>query len=106
VESESGPSSIPTLQTIDTAYQEVTHLPILIDQANHEHAQLSQQIEQSIAEIETIRADKEALAIETAVLKEKLRVAREETQRFGEAALRIKRDFDEFVEKTGANVPK
>jgi hypothetical protein len=99
-------STIPALQTIDTAYQEAAHLPTLIDQANHEHAQLSQQIEQSIAEIDAIRAEKEALAVEAAVLREKLRVAREDTQRFSEVACRIKRDFDDFVEKTGANVPK
>jgi hypothetical protein len=103
---ESGPSSIPTLQTIDVSYQEVAHLPVLIDQANNEHAQLSQQIEQSIAEIDAIRAEKEALAIETAVLREKLRVANDETQRFGQAAMRIKRDFDEFVQRTGANIPQ
>jgi hypothetical protein len=97
---------IPSLQAIDSAYQEARHLPVLIDQANQEHLQLSQQFEHNLSEIDAMKAEKEALAVEIAVLREKLRVAREEANIFSDATVRVKRDFDLFLEKTRVGVAK
>jgi hypothetical protein len=94
-------SAIPSLQTLDAAFQDIEHCPFLIDHAEAQGAALASQIEQARAEIEAIRAEKERLAIETAVLRERVRTTQEEGRRFAEAAVRVKRDFDAFVQRLG-----
>jgi hypothetical protein len=99
-------SAIPSLEAIDAAYQDTEHLPYLIDQANREGSDLNQQIEQEITEIESLKKEREDLRISIAVLNEKLENAKAESLRFSEAAIRVKKDFDVFVEKFGGSVPQ
>jgi hypothetical protein len=94
-------SAIPSSQAIDAAFQDTEHLPFLIDQADTEGARVSAQIEHTREEIDVLRIEKEGLAIDTALLRERLRNVREETKKFSEAAVRVKRDFDAFLGKVG-----
>jgi hypothetical protein len=94
-------STIPSLDVIDAAYQDVEHLPFLIDQVESEGARLGIQLEQEVAEIEGLRNEREQLRIEIAVLNEKVQAVRAESVRFAEAAARVKGDFDCFIEKIG-----
>lgn len=101
---ESGNSeetAIPTIQMVDSALQEVDSIPLLIDQSNDTYAKLSDEIERNISEIEVLKAKKESLKVQNAVLQEKIKTAQEEKKRFADAAIRVKRDFDIFVEKIG-----
>ena len=99
VEPKGKESAIPSLQVIDAAYQESEHLPLLIDQANDECAKLAHQIELMIAEMEALKTEREALKVGNAVLEERIRGVKEDSRRFAEAAVRVKRDFDSFVQK-------
>lgn len=99
VEPNGEQSAIPSLQAIDAAYQESEHLPLLIDQANDECSKLSHQIELSITEMEALKTEREALKVGNAVLEERIRSVQEDSRRFADAAVRVKRDFDNFVAK-------
>jgi hypothetical protein len=101
-----GESAIPTLQTIDAAFQDVTHLPWLIEQADAEYAELANQIEESREDIDRLVAEKQELAVGNAVLAERLRAAREDAQRISDGAARVRRDFDLFLHKFGPRVTK
>jgi hypothetical protein len=94
-------SAIPSLQTLDAAFQDNEHCPFLIDQAEAEAAALASQIEQTGTEIEASRAEKERPAVETAVLREKIRATQEESRRCAEAGVRVKQDFYAFVQNPG-----
>jgi outer membrane murein-binding lipoprotein Lpp len=101
-----GESAIPALQTIDAAFQDVSHLPFLIEQADAEYAELARQIDESRDEMDRLVAEKQELAVGNAVLAEKLRAAREDAQRFGDGAARVRRDFDVFLQKFGPQATK
>jgi hypothetical protein len=94
-------SAVPSIQAVDAAFQDAEHFPFLVEQADAEGALLAAQIDQTRAEIEALRAEKERAAVEVAVARERLRVTQGEAARFAEAAVRVKRDFDIFVKKLG-----
>ncbi|KAK8839530.1 hypothetical protein M9Y10_031889 [Tritrichomonas musculus] len=93
------PSLIPSFQMIDSAYQEIKHLPQMIDRVNNESSSVFGMIEEMMNEIEKLKAQKEELTVKNAVMKEKIRSGREEADRFNESAMRMKNSFDEFLKK-------
>ena len=92
-------SSIPSLNVIDESYQNIEILPNMINKVNQESANVLSMIEELMIEIEELKLIKEKSEIESAVLKEKIRKTKEDRNKFNEAASRLKRDFDNFLEK-------
>jgi hypothetical protein len=80
-------SAIPSLQMLDAAFQVIEHHPFLIDQAEAEGAALSAQTEEARMEIEAVCAKKERLAIEIAILQEKVRVTQRDSRKFADVPL-------------------
>ncbi|OHT04321.1 hypothetical protein TRFO_28211 [Tritrichomonas foetus] len=91
--------SIPSLQTVDHSYQVLEHYPSLIEQTTSESNYLTQYIEDTLSEISEFRDKKEYLRIQNAIMKERIRVAKEEKLRFEANAKQLKKDFDAFMSK-------
>lgn len=96
---EGTPSLIPTFQKIDSAYQEIKHLPKMIDRVTEESSNVFAIIEDMMNEIERLKNQKEEMTVKNAVMKEKIRSSVEEAQRFNESAVKMKNSFDEFLKK-------
>lgn len=96
---DSTPSLIPSFQAIDSAYQEMKHLPQMIDRVTNESSEIFAMIEEMMNEIEHLKNQKEEMTVKNAVMKEKIRSSKEEAQRFNESAVKMKNSFDEFLKK-------
>ena len=71
------PTAIPSIQSIDAAYQNIGNIPFLIDQTTKECSLLTSHIEQTLARIEEMRNQREKLKIENALLRMKINLAKQ-----------------------------
>ncbi|KAH0792293.1 hypothetical protein GPJ56_003819 [Histomonas meleagridis] len=77
------PRTIPSLQNIDAAYQNIENIPFLIDQTTKECTLLTSHIEQTLERIEDLRNEREKQKIENALLKERIKVAKQRQKSSG-----------------------
>lgn len=93
---EKGQTAIPTLSTIDAAYQDSEHLTALLDQCLTEQQALSRHIEQLNAEHEIQQAEKIQLMIENAKLEERIKFEKEKAASISEWTKNVKEKYDEL----------
>lgn len=96
---ESEKNNIPSIQTIDLAYQNLDHLPELIGQTSSESSQITNVIDDTLTEISQLRDLKEKLKIENAITRERINVAHADMKKFAKTAEQMKKDFDSFISK-------
>ena len=96
---ESEKNNIPSIQTIDLAFQNLDHLPELIKQTSNESSHLTNVIDDTLTELSQLRELKEKLKIENALIKERINVGHTEMKRFARTAEQMKKDFDSFLSK-------
>jgi len=97
-------SPIPSLQMLDSAYQNISNLPFLIDQCQQESISLEKLIENSIVENESLQNHKEKLISENASLQEELRSIESDILRLSDASQQVKRSFEEVLSKLSDNL--
>ena len=64
---------IPSLAVIDSAYQDLQHIPCLMDDCCYQQTVLTKEIDNKVAENEKLVEEKHKLQIENAVLAERIR---------------------------------
>ena len=99
IEGDDSSDAIPTIQALDLAWQNLNHLPALINQTTAECVSVTTHIEKTLANIAAMRDMKEALKIEIALAKERIKVANEEMEKFSDYRHKLKNDFDVFISK-------
>jgi predicted nucleic acid-binding Zn-ribbon protein len=76
---------------IDAAFQEVAHFPARMERLTREYGELGQFIETSAAEVERLSAERERMATENSVLRERIRSTREQSREFAAASAAVLR---------------
>ena len=75
---ENAPNVIPSLAVIDSAYQDLQHIPNLLDDCCYQQTVLTKEIDNKVAENEKLLEEKHKLQIENAVLAERIRALEEQ----------------------------
>lgn len=96
---DSEKNNIPTIQSIDLAFQNLDHLSFLIKQTNSESSHLTNVIDETLSEITQLRDKKESLKIENALIRERINVGNSDLKKFARTAEQMKKDFDSFISK-------
>ena len=85
-----------SLQTIDHAFQQVQHTPALIEQTDTECIRMMNYIDQLLADIEKIRAEKERLKVANESNKSKIEQIQEEIKNLSMTNASIKKKLDKL----------
>ena len=94
VEPDGPNNAVPTMQDIDVAFQNIEHLPYLIEQVEEQCVRLARQTEQSMSEMEALKAEQQALMVEKAVLAERISGLRQETKQIEERTAGLRKHVD------------
>ena len=72
---ENTANAIPSLAVIDSAYQDLEHLPHLIGDVNYQQTVLTKELDNKMGENEKLLEEKHNLQIENAILEERIKNA-------------------------------
>ena len=90
---------IPTLTTIDEAYQTIKHMPYILDNISIQQANLLKEIDKFILENDKLQQDKEKLEIENSLLLQEIKRLECESQNLTKWGENVKKSFDKMMDK-------
>ena len=88
---------VPDFFTVDTAFQNIAVIPKLIESTEEESSNLTSFIEETVGQISEATKEREELAAEIAVLKEKIRKKNKELEKFRKGAEDVRASMELLI---------
>ena len=90
---------IPSLSSIDEAYQTIKHVPYIIDNISIQQTNLTKEIDRFTAENDKLQREKQQIEIENSLLLQEIKRLETESQNLTKWGENVKKSFDKMISK-------